>query len=184
MQKDRLDVLLTERGLAESRSLAQKLVMAGQVRVDGQVVFKPATKFPPEVDDSRSTRGRALFRGVGKSWKRRWWPLGWTDLGGKVCVDVGASTGGFTDCLLQHGAGKGVCGGCGLRRAALEAAQRSAGGGDGADQRPLRGRLSRAGCPGHDRCFIYIPAHPAAGGAQLVGRDAGGRGRRADQAAV
>jgi 23S rRNA (cytidine1920-2'-O)/16S rRNA (cytidine1409-2'-O)-methyltransferase len=105
MEKIRLDVLLLERGLVESRSLAQRLVMAGQVRVDGQVVLKPATKVdstagvtieqgPPYVSRGGEKLAHALA-----AFKR-------TDLTGWVCADVGASTGGFTDCMLQAGAAK------------------------------------------------------------------------------
>jgi 23S rRNA (cytidine1920-2'-O)/16S rRNA (cytidine1409-2'-O)-methyltransferase len=105
MQKDRLDVLLTERGLAESRSQAQKLIMAGLVRVDGQVVFKPATKFPPEVEITLDRGPRYVSRG-GEKLAAALVAFGLEDLRGKVCADIGASTGGFTDCLLQHGAAK------------------------------------------------------------------------------
>jgi 23S rRNA (cytidine1920-2'-O)/16S rRNA (cytidine1409-2'-O)-methyltransferase len=105
MQKERLDILITELGLAESRSLAQKLVMAGHVRVDGQLVFKPATKFSPGVQIQIDRGPRYVSRG-GEKLEAALAAFGLTDLQGKVCVDVGASTGGFTDCLLQHGAGK------------------------------------------------------------------------------
>ncbi|HEX9018368.1 MAG TPA: TlyA family RNA methyltransferase [Anaerolineaceae bacterium] len=105
MQKERLDILLAERGLAESRSLAQKLVMAGQVRVNGQVVLKPATKFPGDVTIQVDRGPRFVSRG-GEKLEAALVAFGLTDLGGRVCVDVGASTGGFTDCLLQHKAGK------------------------------------------------------------------------------
>jgi 23S rRNA (cytidine1920-2'-O)/16S rRNA (cytidine1409-2'-O)-methyltransferase len=105
MQKVRLDVLMTEHGLAESRSLAQKLVMAGQVRVDGELVLKPATRFPSNVAIQVDHGPRYVSRG-GEKLDAALAAFGLTELGGRVCVDVGASTGGFTDCLLQHGAGK------------------------------------------------------------------------------
>jgi 23S rRNA (cytidine1920-2'-O)/16S rRNA (cytidine1409-2'-O)-methyltransferase len=105
MQKERLDILMTELGLAESRSQAQKLVMAGQVRVDGQLVFKPATKILRSAKISLVRGPRFVSRG-GEKLEAALAVFGLEDLGGKVCVDVGASTGGFTDCLLQHGAGK------------------------------------------------------------------------------
>lgn len=105
MQKERLDILITELGLAESRSLAQKLVMAGQVRVDGQLIFKPATKFSREVQIHIDRGPRYVSRG-GEKLEASLAAFGLMDLQGKVCVDVGSSTGGFTDCLLQHGAGK------------------------------------------------------------------------------
>lgn len=104
MAKVRLDLLLVERGLAESRSLAQRLVMAGQVRVDGQVVLKPAASFPPgalvEVDHGPpfvSRGGEKLASALATFY---------LDVSGFVCADVGASTGGFTDCLLQNRAAR------------------------------------------------------------------------------
>jgi 23S rRNA (cytidine1920-2'-O)/16S rRNA (cytidine1409-2'-O)-methyltransferase len=105
MQKMRLDVLLTERGLAESRSQAQKLVMAGQVRVDGQLVTKPAVRFAANVNLLVDHGPRFVSRG-GEKLEAALLAFGLADLQGGVCVDVGASTGGFTDCLLQHGASK------------------------------------------------------------------------------
>src|SRR5512146_247992 len=105
MQKFRLDVLMTERGLAESRSLAQKLVMAGQVRVGGQVVLKPSTRFSDDVAIQVDRGPRFVSRG-GEKLEAALEAFGLAELDGRVCVDVGASTGGFTDCLLQHGAGK------------------------------------------------------------------------------
>ncbi|RPJ37197.1 MAG: TlyA family rRNA (cytidine-2'-O)-methyltransferase, partial [Chloroflexi bacterium] len=103
MQKVRLDVLMTERGLAESRSLAQKLVMAGQVRVGGELVLKPATRFSADVEILVDRGPRYVSRG-GEKLEAGLEAFGLAELGGRVCVDVGASTGGFTDCLLQHGA--------------------------------------------------------------------------------
>ncbi len=103
--KERLDILLTERGLAESRSLAQKLVMAGQVRVDGQVVLKPAIRFPVDVEIQVERGPRYVSRG-GEKLEAALEAFGLNALDGRLCADIGASTGGFTDCLLQHGAGK------------------------------------------------------------------------------
>lgn len=102
--KIRLDLLMVERGLAESRSLAQRLVMAGQVRVDGQVALKPSVNLetnavitvdhgPPFVSRGGEKLAAALDH----------FPITVQD---KICADVGASTGGFTDCLLQHGAAR------------------------------------------------------------------------------
>jgi 23S rRNA (cytidine1920-2'-O)/16S rRNA (cytidine1409-2'-O)-methyltransferase len=104
VEKMRLDVLLTERGLAESRSLAQRLVMAGQVRVDGQVVLKPATRVAVKITLLVDQGPRYVSRG-GEKLEAALTAFGLTELGGIPCADVGASTGGFTDCLLQHGAG-------------------------------------------------------------------------------
>ncbi len=96
---------MTERGLAESRSQAQRLVMAGQVRVDGQVVLKPATRFPADSAIQVDRGPRYVSRG-GEKLEAALEAFGLAELGGRICADVGASTGGFTDCLLQHGAGK------------------------------------------------------------------------------
>ena len=103
--KERLDVLLFERGLAESRSKAQALIMAGIVYVDGQKVDKPG--FSAEEDAAIEVRGEAcpyVSRGGLKLEKAlRDFGVDPTDF---VCSDSGASTGGFTDCLLQKGARK------------------------------------------------------------------------------
>ncbi len=104
MPKTRLDLLLVERGLAESRAKAQALVMAGQVRADGQVVLKPATPVDPEARLEIETGPRFVSRGGDKlEAALAAFPI---HVEGLVCADVGSSTGGFTDCLLQHGAAK------------------------------------------------------------------------------
>jgi 23S rRNA (cytidine1920-2'-O)/16S rRNA (cytidine1409-2'-O)-methyltransferase len=104
MPKVRLDVLLVERGLAESRAKAQALIMAGQVRVADQVTLKPATAIPTDSVLTIDSGPRFVSRGGEKldaaleAFK--------IDVSGLTCADVGASTGGFTDCLLQRGAAK------------------------------------------------------------------------------
>jgi 23S rRNA (cytidine1920-2'-O)/16S rRNA (cytidine1409-2'-O)-methyltransferase len=104
MPKSRLDLLLVERGLAESRAKAQALIMAGQVRVDGQVEIKPSAQVPPEARLELEAAPRFVSRGGEKlEAALAAFPI---DVRGRVCADVGASTGGFTDCLLQHGAAK------------------------------------------------------------------------------
>jgi len=105
VEKIRLDILLHERGLAESRSLAQRLIMAGQVRVDGVVVDKPSIRFPNDVQVEVDAGPRYVSRG-GEKLEAGLIAWDLLDLAGLVCVDVGASTGGFTDCLLQHGASR------------------------------------------------------------------------------
>jgi 23S rRNA (cytidine1920-2'-O)/16S rRNA (cytidine1409-2'-O)-methyltransferase len=105
MKKERLDVLLTERGLVETRSLAQRLVMAGQVRVDGQVASKPSVKVSSDAKLEIEHGPRFVSRG-GEKLEGALQAFGVTDLRGMVCADVGASTGGFTDALLQHKAEK------------------------------------------------------------------------------
>lgn len=104
MRKERVDVLLVKRGLAESRSQAQRLVMAGQVRADGQVVTKPSTTLAAEVQLEVKAGPRFVSRGGEKlEAALRGFQL---NVSGKVCADVGASTGGFTDCLLKYGASR------------------------------------------------------------------------------
>jgi 23S rRNA (cytidine1920-2'-O)/16S rRNA (cytidine1409-2'-O)-methyltransferase len=103
VEKTRLDVLLAQRGLAESRSLAQKLIMAGDVRVDGQVVADPSRKVALDAALDLEKGPKFVSRG-GEKLEPALLDFGLADLTGWVCADVGASTGGFTDCLLQHGA--------------------------------------------------------------------------------
>ena len=104
-KKTRLDVLLTERGLCESRQKAQATIMAGLVFVEGQRSDKPGT--PVAEDASVEVRGHALryvSRGGLKLEKAMaTFPI---TIEGKICADIGASTGGFTDCMLQNGAKK------------------------------------------------------------------------------
>jgi len=104
MPKVRLDVLLTERGLAESRAKAQALIMAGQVRVDGQVAIKPATAVDRGSALTVDTGPRFVSRGGEKLDAAL--SAFHIDLANCVCADVGSSTGGFTDCMLQRGAAK------------------------------------------------------------------------------
>lgn len=105
MEKLRLDVLMVERGLAESRSLAQRLVMAGQVRVNGEVELKPSTRVAADAGVRVEQGPRFVSRG-GEKLEAALEAFELTELDGRVCADIGASTGGFTDCLLQHGAGQ------------------------------------------------------------------------------
>ncbi len=104
MSKIRVDLLLVSRGLAESPSLAQKLVMAGQVRVNGQVAAKPSDLVAADAVLELSSRPAFVSRG-GEKLQAALQAFS-IDVVGRVCADVGASTGGFTDCLLQHGASK------------------------------------------------------------------------------
>jgi 23S rRNA (cytidine1920-2'-O)/16S rRNA (cytidine1409-2'-O)-methyltransferase len=104
MAKRRADQLLVDRGLAESRSLAQRLVMAGQVRADGQVVAKPASLLDEGATLVVEPGPKYVSRGGEKlEAALAAFPVA---VDGSVCVDVGASTGGFTDCLLQAGAAR------------------------------------------------------------------------------
>lgn len=102
MSKKRLDVLMVERGLVESREKAQALIRTGQVLVDGQVVIKPSARFGVDV----SIEVKQPLKYVSRGGYKLEWALDnfGVDVSGFVCLDVGASTGGFTDCLLQRGA--------------------------------------------------------------------------------
>lgn len=102
--KIRVDQRLVELGLSESRSQAQRLVMAGQVRAAGQVVSKPSTRIDPAVLLTVDRGPRFVSRGGGKLAAA--FEAFDLKVAGQVCADVGASTGGFTDCLLQHDAAK------------------------------------------------------------------------------
>ena len=104
MPKIRLDLLVVERGLADSRARAQALIMAGRVRVDDQVVLKPSSATPPEARLQLASGPRFVSRG-GEKLDAALSDFG-VDVTARVCADVGASTGGFTDCLLQRGAAK------------------------------------------------------------------------------
>ncbi|MCW5876611.1 MAG: TlyA family RNA methyltransferase [Anaerolineales bacterium] len=104
MSKQRADELLVARGLAESRSQAQRLVMAGQVRADGQVVAKPSSLLAADSQLVVDQGPKYVSRG-GEKLEAALQHFG-LDPQGAVCADVGASTGGFSDCLLQAGAAR------------------------------------------------------------------------------
>lgn len=103
--KLRLDKLLLERGLASSRERAQALILAGKVLVAGQKIDKAGTSVDADSDIrvlgeqlKYVSRGGLKLEKALEHWK--------IDVAGKICLDIGASTGGFTDCLLQHGAAR------------------------------------------------------------------------------
>ncbi len=104
MAKRRIDVLLVERELAETRQRAQALVLAGEVTVNGQVVPKPGMLVPADAEISVRqplryvSRGGLKLEGALTEFQ--------IHVAGKLCADIGASTGGFTDCLLQNGAAR------------------------------------------------------------------------------
>jgi 23S rRNA (cytidine1920-2'-O)/16S rRNA (cytidine1409-2'-O)-methyltransferase len=102
-KKMRVDQLLVERGLAPGRERAQALILAGRVLVSEQRVNKPGVTVPAEVpirllgdDPPYVSRGGIKLAAALEHWR--------IAVQGRACLDVGASTGGFTDCLLQHGA--------------------------------------------------------------------------------
>ena len=102
--KTRLDVLLVELGLQESRQKAQATIMSGQVFVDGQRVDKPGAPVAEDAEIEVKGGLRYVSRGGLKLEKAMaLWPVHLEDA---VCMDIGASTGGFTDCMLQNGAAK------------------------------------------------------------------------------
>ncbi|MCK5316702.1 MAG: TlyA family RNA methyltransferase [Anaerolineales bacterium] len=102
--KKRIDLLLVDRGLAESRSAAQKLIMAGLVRVEGQLIHKASQKAEPGMLIEVASGPRFVSRGGEKlQAAMETFPVTVDD---RICADVGASTGGFTDCLLQNGAAR------------------------------------------------------------------------------
>ncbi len=101
--KQRLDVLLVDRGLAQSRERARALIFAGRVLVSQQKIDKPGCQVPADApirllggDLPYVSRGGLKLAAALDQWQ--------INVAGRACLDVGASTGGFTDCLLQHGA--------------------------------------------------------------------------------
>ncbi len=101
-KKQRLDILLVERNLAPSRTKAQAMIMAAEIHVDGQLIDKPGMK----VANNAKIKVKDKVPYVSRGGEKLAGAL--TDFNynpaGKICADVGASTGGFTDCLLQHNA--------------------------------------------------------------------------------
>jgi len=105
MKKERLDVLMVQRNLAESREKAKALIMSGIVYVNGQKEDKAGTSFEETVQiEVRGSTLKYVSRG-GLKLEKAMSHFG-VELAGRVCMDVGASTGGFTDCMLQNGAVK------------------------------------------------------------------------------
>ena len=100
--KQRLDTMIVERGLAESREQAKRLILAGEVTVSGGAQVKPGQLISPETEIVVKQPLRYVSRGGLKLEKAL--QVFQIDVCGKIAIDVGASTGGFTDCLLQHGA--------------------------------------------------------------------------------
>jgi 23S rRNA (cytidine1920-2'-O)/16S rRNA (cytidine1409-2'-O)-methyltransferase len=102
--KERLDKVIKQRRLIRSRSRAQRMIEAGRVKVNGQVIDRPGHPIDPEAEieilgyESFVSRGGEKLEAALEQFR--------IEVRGRTCLDVGASTGGFTDCLLQHGAGK------------------------------------------------------------------------------
>lgn len=105
VEKERLDVLLVQQGLANSRELAKAYIMAGNVYVDGQKEDKTGTKVAVTAKlEVKGNQMKYVSRGGYKLEKAM--DVFGIRLDGKICLDIGASTGGFTDCMLQNGASK------------------------------------------------------------------------------
>ena len=105
VEKERLDVLLVQQGLANSRELATAYIMAGNVYVDGQKEDKAGTKVAVTAKlEVKGNQMKYVSRGGYKLEKAM--DVFGIRLDGKICLDIGASTGGFTDCMLQNGASK------------------------------------------------------------------------------
>jgi 23S rRNA (cytidine1920-2'-O)/16S rRNA (cytidine1409-2'-O)-methyltransferase len=104
VKKERLDKLMVARELARSRNRAQRLIRAGEVRVEGEIADKPGTRYPEDAAITVAERPPFVGRGGEKlEAALQHFPV---DVEGRVAADIGASTGGFTDCLLQRGAAK------------------------------------------------------------------------------
>ena len=104
MTKQRLDILLATRGLFDTREKARRAIMAGEVRVGEEVIDKPGTRVADDAPITVKSASRYVGRGGLKlEGALRHFAI---DPTGLICLDIGASTGGFTDCLLQHGAAK------------------------------------------------------------------------------
>lgn len=104
VSRDRLDRQIVERGLADSREKAQALIMAGEVLVDGRKALKPGENVA--VSSNIEILSRPRFVGRGGIKLQAALEHFQVNPAGMVCLDIGASTGGFTDCLLQHGAAR------------------------------------------------------------------------------
>lgn len=106
MKRERIDKLLVDRGLVESRTKAQAMIMAGVVLVNEQRIAKPSDLVPTESEIRLKGADDPTSRYVGRGGLKLQAALKDFNIDGRdlVCLDVGASTGGFTDCLLQHGA--------------------------------------------------------------------------------
>jgi len=114
MSKQRLDQLLVQQGFAESREQAQRLIRAGKVRVDDQPATKPGHQYREDARLFVKEQERYVSRG-GLKIEGAWRHFGF-ELEGTVCLDIGSSTGGFTDFMLQHGAIKVYAVDCGTNQ--------------------------------------------------------------------
>ena len=156
--KERLDVLFVKRGLAESREKAKAIIMSGIVYVEDQKEDKAGTTFDENAKiEVRGSTLKYVSRG-GLKLEKAMTHFGVT-LDQKVCMDVGASTGGFTDCMLQNGAVKEFSVDVGHGQLAWNLRNDPACGLHGEDKHPLcdTGGYRRAGRFLFDRRFLYFP---------------------------
>ena len=156
-EKIRLDKLLLERGVVPSRERAQALILAGKILVNGQKVEKSGASVNDDAeirllgeDLKYVSRGGLKLEHALAHWK--------INVTGKICLDVGASTGGFTDCLLQHGAARVIAVDTGHGQIALPISQRPSRPPPGKDQRPLsHRRTTRRDCrPDRNGRFLHL----------------------------
>ncbi len=105
MRKERLDKILTDKGYFESKSKAQAAIMAGDVKVNGETIIKSGAQIEPKSDTIFEIRSMPFVSRGGFKLDKAVKEFN-IDLKGRVCLDAGASTGGFTDCMLQYGAKK------------------------------------------------------------------------------
>ncbi len=105
MLKKRLDILIVEKGLAESRNQAQRMIMAGEVQVNGSTALKPSENVMENAEINLKEQPPFISRG-GEKLEAALQAFQLVNLNSRICADIGASTGGFTDCLLQHGAAR------------------------------------------------------------------------------
>lgn len=161
--KERLDVLLVQRGLAPSREKAKVMIMEGNVFVAGQREDKAGTSFDEKVEiEVRGNTLKYVSQG-GLKLEKAMANFG-ISLEDRICMDIGASTGGFTDCMLQNGA-KSICGRCGIWTVCVEASPGSAGGLYGKDKYPLCDPGGYCRCSGFcfGRCIFYFSYQSIAG---------------------
>lgn len=105
MAKERLDKILTDKGFFETKSKAQAAIMAGDVKVDGNVITKAGFQFEPKENTIFEIKSMPFVSRGGFKLDKAIKAFN-IDLTGRICLDAGASTGGFTDCMLQNGAKK------------------------------------------------------------------------------
>ena len=184
MERRRIDTLLAERGLAGSRTSAAESVRAGRVRIgrDGPRATKPGQLVPDDVELLVDGERRYVSRG-GIKLEHALDDLG-IEVTGRSCLDVGASTGGFTDCLLRRGAARVIALDVGYGQLDWRPSQRPTRRGARAHQRPRPGARTTPvpARAGDGRRLVHLAGQGVAGGRGMPGRR--GRDPRDGQAAV